>query len=241
MNLEPELELKHIYAGYGKKNILNGITLRLTKGDILALIGQNGAGKSTLLKVASGLLLPTSGEVWIFGTNVTKLALHDRMRLRVSYFMQGGRVFPSLSVKENLAIGLSTILSERRDENLSSILELFPLLKKNLIKRAGLLSGGERQVLALAMVLVRRPRLLVLDEPLAGVSPALSQEILQCIRNASSSWQVSVLIAEQNVRQALMLASRVCSLVNGRIAFESSNPESLLTTGQLDKLFMGEA
>ncbi len=233
------LNLIDICAGYGKKEVLRNITLSVEQEKITAIIGPNGAGKSTLLKVITGFLKPTQGSVWLDGREVTASAPHERVKAGVAYFMQGGRVFPSLTVSENLEMGCMRLSPDQRKKNTATVLELFPNLKDMLKRRSGLLSGGERQALALGMVLVSRPRYLLLDEPSAGLSPRLVREALDKVEKINKNWKLTVLIAEQNVRAALGIAHRVCALANGQVVKETEKPEEWLSDGSLEQLFLG--
>jgi branched-chain amino acid transport system ATP-binding protein len=234
-----ELRTENIFAAYRKKEVLRGVSLSVRQGEIVALIGPNGAGKSTLLKVVAGFLKPLNGEVWVNGNEITTLPPHERVECGLSYFMQGGKVFPNLTVSENLEMGSVTLPSEDRGEKVSAVLEVFRNLKDMLYRRAGLLSGGERQALALAMVFVKRPRILLLDEPSSGLSPKLVQEMLAKVRELNNIWQTTILLVEQNVREALNIACRSVALVNGEVALETDKPQGWLAEGQLEKLFLG--
>jgi branched-chain amino acid transport system ATP-binding protein len=236
-----ELRLDDIHAGYGKKEVLRGISLRARRGEIVAIVGPNGSGKSTLLKVVAGFLIPSDGRVLIKESDATTLAPHDRVKLGVTYFMQGGRVFPNLTVKENIEMGAITISpnENERVKNIEEVLEVFPNLRSLFGRRAGLLSGGERQALALSMLLVRRPRLLLLDEPSAGLSPKLVQDILGKVRELSSAWDTTVLLVEQNIHEALIICDRALALVNGGVALQTKQPKQWLTDGRLERLFLG--
>ena len=233
------IRLENIHAGYGKKEVLRSISLSAGQGELVSLIGPNGSGKSTLLKVIAGFLIPTQGQVWFGDQEITALAPHRRVKLGLAYFMQGGRVFPNLTARENLAIATAVLPQEERDENIATVLSLFPKLESLSGRRAGLLSGGERQALALALLFVRRPRLLLLDEPSAGLSPKLVRDMLSRINELSRAWKTSVLLVEQNVREALNISDRALALVNGRISLETSQPKDWLTSGELVSLFMG--
>jgi ABC-type branched-subunit amino acid transport system ATPase component len=148
-----ELRIENIHAAYSKKEVLRGMSLSVQRGEIVALIGPNGAGKSTLLKVIAGFLKPLQGNLWLDSKDIISLAAHERVGQGIAYFMQGGKVFPNLSVAENLEMGLTTISSQNKKDGVSAVLEIFSNLNDLLSRRAGLLSGGERQALALAMVL----------------------------------------------------------------------------------------
>lgn len=234
-----DLKLENIHASYGKKQVLNGVSISIQSGEIVAIIGPNGAGKSTLLKVAAGFLTPTKGRVWLNHTEITSLPPHQRSNLGLGYLIQGGRVFPALTVRENLEMGIVTLPSHERDECITSVLELFPNLKGLLKRRAGLLSGGERQALALGMLLVRRPRILLLDEPSAGLSPRLVRETTDRIKQIAHTLRTPVLLVEQRVGEVVRISDRVYLLSNGQIATVEEQPEKLLRGSALDSVFFG--
>jgi len=234
------LRVEDLHAGYGGKEVLRGVSLTLRAGEIVALIGPNGAGKSTLLKVIAGLVPPTRGSVWLGGREVTAWPPHRRVRHGLAYFLQGGEVFPSLTIRENLEVGAWTLPKSERQKAMESVLALFPVLRENWHCRAGLLSGGQRQALALGMVLLKRPKVLLLDEPSAGLAPKLAQEILSKVRELNGHWGVTVLLVEQRVREALTLAHRAIVLANGHIALETDHPLELLNYGRLERLFLGD-
>src|ERR1700683_4844785 len=173
----PALELKDVSCGYSEGNVLSNISLRVQKSEIIAIVGHNGAGKSTLLKGICGLLPRFCGTLAIDGVPVFELQTHDLLRLGVVYVPQGKGVFDNLSVRDNLKIGLVRAPSQReRTSRNESVVEMFPLLKGRLKVRAGTLSGGEKQALALAMAFELSPRLLLLDEPSLGLSPGVGGE-----------------------------------------------------------------
>lgn len=233
-----ELRIENIHAAYSKKEVLRGVSLSVKQGEIVALIGPNGAGKSTLLKVIAGFLKPLQGNLWLDSKEITSLAAHERVGQGIAYFMQGGKVFPNLTVAENLEMGLATLSSQSKKDGISAVLEIFSNLKNLLSRRAGLLSGGERQALALAMVLVRRPHLLLADEPSVGLSPKLVHTMLEKIQELNKSWNTTILLVEQNIREALSVAQRAMALVNGELALETERPDEWLTNGQLEQLFL---
>jgi branched-chain amino acid transport system ATP-binding protein len=237
--IDSEIRVDEIHAGYGKKEVLRGISLSAAKGEMVAIIGPNGSGKSTLLKVISGFLTPTSGDVWFENERITSLLPHDRVRIGLRYFMQGGRVFPNLTVRENLEMGAIGLPTQERKEKITAVLDLFPNLATLLSRRAGSLSGGERQALALAMLLIMRPRLLLLDEPSAGLSPKVVETILSTVRDLTRIWGITVLLVEQNIQQALSICERAIALVNGRVALETNRPLDWLTSGELEQFFLG--
>jgi len=235
------LRIEKLRAGYVKKEILRGLSLAVKQGEIAALIGPNGAGKSTLLKVVAGLLSPWEGSVWLDGKDITTLPIHQRVQQGLVYFMQGGEVFPSLTVKENLEMGTLTLPKAERQEAMESVVGLFPVLKENWHRRAGLLSGGQRQALALGMVLLKRPKVLLLDEPSAGLAPKMAKDILSKVQELNKHLGITVLLVEQRVREALQVAHRAIALVDGTFAGETDEPARWLAEGALDAFFFGRA
>jgi ABC-type branched-subunit amino acid transport system ATPase component len=228
------LRVQSVHAGYGKKTILHGISLEVQPGEIVALLGANGAGKSTLLKAAMGLIPLWEGSIWVGEREVTRLPVPHRARGGMSYLLQGGKAFPSLTTQQNLEIGASVLPPERRQAAIASALALFPGLCEDLDRRAGLLSGGQRQTLALGMVLAQSPHVLLLDEPTAGLAPNLAQKILESIREANRHLKMSVLLVEQRIKEALEVSDRVAMLVNGRLASENRTPSEWLKEDRLD-------
>jgi branched-chain amino acid transport system ATP-binding protein len=232
------LRLDGVYAAYKKKEIVCGISLSARGGQSVALIGPNGAGKSTLLKIAAGFLPPHKGRVLIEGCDVSDAAAHERARLGVGYLMQGGRVFHSLTVRGNLDMATLDLSASEREERIEEIVGMLGLQAK-LKLRAGALSGGWKQCLALAMVLVRRPSIILLDEPSAGLSPILTERLFVILDEYRQAHSAVILLVEQNVQAALKFAHRAIVLVEGRIADETKHPESWLIKGKLDALFWG--
>ena len=231
------LRVENIYAGYGKKEVLRDVSIYLDKGEIVALIGPNGAGKSTLLKVIAGFLIPYNGKVIFEDVDITYLPSFKRVLLGLLYLMQGGRIFPNLTVKENLELSITSNISGGRIEE---VLTIFPELRSVLRRRAGLLSGGQKQQLAISMILLKRPRIILLDEPSAGLSPYLVSEIIEKIKEINRVYGTSIILVEQNVTQALKVSNRVYILSNGMIVNESKDPMELLEGETLEKIFFGE-
>ncbi|MBN1155653.1 ABC transporter ATP-binding protein [candidate division KSB1 bacterium] len=234
-----ELKIENIHVAYGKKAVLRGISLTVKKGEIVALIGPNGAGKSTLLKVIAGFLKPSHGQVWLDSNDLTPLATHERVGQGIAYFMQGGKVFHNLTVAENLEMGSATLSALERENGITAVLEFFTNLKNLLDRRAGLLSGGERQVLALAMVLIRRPQVLLADEPSVGLSPKLVHQLLEKIHELNRTWGTTILLVEQNIREALNIVHRAIALINGTAIAEIDEAARWLQGNALEKLFFG--
>jgi len=220
----PVLILDEITAGYGRKPILKGVSLRVEPGEIVALIGHNGAGKSTVLKSVFGLLPPTGGRMTLWGSELRSPTPAELLRRGVAYVPQGNRIFPDLTVRENLEIGSV--------EEVERILALFPRLGERLRQPAGSLSGGEKQMLALATALLRSPRLLLLDEPSMGLAPPMVTLALGQIRRVAVDLKVSVLIVEQKVREVIAISDRIYVLRHGAVAFtgaaESLRDEEML-------------
>ncbi len=218
---KPLLVLKDIHAAYVKKEILRGISLLVRQGEIIALLGGNGSGKSTLLKTIAGLLLPTQGTTTFNGSNVTGDSVHARQRLGIGLLLQGGKVFPNLTVAENFEIAKLNVFNHRFDE--SKIGRFFPQLKERSADRAGLLSGGQKQMLAIEMVLVQQPRLVLMDEPTAALSSDMSRAILGKILEYSRQSGCSVLVVEQNVAEAKGISTRCLRLNEGQIQELTTN------------------
>jgi branched-chain amino acid transport system ATP-binding protein len=234
------LRIENVYAAYGKLEVLRGVSFSLNPGELVTLIGPNGAGKSTLLKVISGFLLPAAGKIVFDNDDITSLSTHLRIRKGIGYCLQGGRVFPNLTVIENLKIASISPGVNHGTHSFEEIFSLFPVLKDMLHRRAGLLSGGERQMLAIAVALVRRPRLMLLDEPSAGLSPKIVQEVLAKIHEIRVKLGMSILLIEQNVGQALKVTDRAVVLINGKVTLIEKNPKEMLTNKKLETFFLGK-
>lgn len=214
------LRVEDLIAGYGKKQVLNGVSLEVVRGEIVALIGHNGAGKSTLLKAVFGMIPIWQGQVSFDGEVVKSPKPRAWLRRGVAYVPQGNRVFTDLTVQENLEMGGITLPTKPAvKEGMERVFTLFPGLKERLKQRAGTLSGGEKQMLALANALILSPKLLLLDEPSLGLAPPLLSEALARIQHISRDSGVTVLVVEQKVREVLKIARRVYVLRNGRVSF----------------------
>ncbi len=214
------LRIDGLVAGYGGRRVLNEVSLEVCKGEVVALIGHNGAGKTTLLRTVFGLLTAWEGCVTLHGVDFGNSTPRILLEQGVAYVPQGNRVFPDLSVLENLEAG-GTILEKgpMLKEGIERALDLFPVLRARLRQRAGALSGGEKQMLALANVLVLRPRLLLLDEPSMGLSPRLVTVALARIRQIAQDWELACLVVEQKVRDVLRIADRTYVLRNGFVSY----------------------
>ena len=231
------LKVEGLVAGYGKKQVLNGVTLDVAPGEIVALIGHNGAGKSTLLKTIFGLLPVWEGQVVYQGTLLNSHTPREMLQLGAAYVPQGNRVFTDLTVHENLEMGgISMSDGLRFRQGMESVFSLFPVLKSRLRQRAGTLSGGEQQMLALANALILSPRLLLLDEPSLGLAPQLVAQALACIQQISRDLGTSILLVEQKVREVLKIANRVYVLRHGQVAFTGAT--SALNDEKLREVYL---
>jgi branched-chain amino acid transport system ATP-binding protein len=237
--LDDALRLEEVSAAYKKLRVIVGVSLAAKRGEAVALIGPNGAGKSTLLRIIAGFLKPSEGRVLLGGRDVNDLPTHERARLGVGYLMQGGRVFPSLTVAESLVIAANSLAPAERAESIRRTIELLDL-RLAPGTRVGLLSGGLRHYLALGMVLVGRPSVLLLDEPSAGLSPLLTQRIFEALDNYRRANGAAILLTEQNLQAALSFAQRAIVLDNGRISAETERPAKWLAGDVLGILFKGE-
>ena len=239
MSTAPALmNVSGLVAGYVPEvNILTGLDLKLEAGEIVTVVGPNGAGKSTLLKVMFGILRPREGSVSFNGRRIDALQPHQVVRLGMGYVPQLENVFPSLTVEENLDIPARYLQHADRQRRMDSMYELFPPLKPARHKPAGLLSGGQRQMLAMARALVPEPQVLLLDEPSAGLAPDYVELVFQKIVDIRKSG-VTILVVEQNARRALALSDRGYVLELGRNRFEGAGPE-LLKNETVIELYLG--
>ncbi|MBF0162136.1 MAG: ABC transporter ATP-binding protein [Magnetococcales bacterium] len=240
----PLLALSGVDAGYGAVQALHGVSLTVQSGEIVALIGANGAGKSTLLMTLCGNPPPWRGEIRFAGQNMTALPTHQIARLGVAHVPEGRRVFAQMTVEENLAMGRMAAPQEGRgrgDEAMRVALErvfsLFPRLRERCRQRAGTLSGGEQQMLAIGRALMAQPRLLLLDEPSLGLAPQMIQRIFATLREIVQEG-TTLFLVEQNANQALQLANRAYVLVNGRITLTGGGAE-LLASPAVRQAYLG--
>lgn len=214
------LAARDVVTGYGKKQVVNGLSLEIGTAEILSLVGHNGAGKSTLLKAIFGMLPVWSGEIRLDGRVLDGAKPRELLRTGVAYVPQGNCVFTSMSVRENLEMGGVTLpKTQQVRDGIERALALFPALAPLLTHRAGTLSGGEKQLLALSMGLMTSPRLLLLDEPTLGLAPGMVTVALDHIKLLNQRDGVSILIVEQKVREVLKIAHRIVVLRNGKVSF----------------------
>ena len=232
------LELRGVDVAYGDLSALRGVSMTIEEGEILTVVGANGAGKTTMLRTISGLLRPRAGEIVLDGRRIDRLPSHDVVAGGVVQVPEGRKIFPSLSVRENLELGsYARRARPHRDRSLAEVFALFPILSERARQAAGTMSGGQQQMLAIARALMARPRLLMLDEPSLGLAPLVVREIFRTIA-AINRAGTTVLLVEQNTRQALGLARRGYVLENGRVALEGSGPD-LLGNEHVKRAYLG--
>ena len=219
------LEVEALVARYGRITALQEISLTVDEGEIVTLIGANGAGKTTTLRAISGLVRPAAGTIRFDGRDIGRLPPDQIVRAGISHSPEGRRVFPRMTVRENLELGAYTRTAKPEiAADLERVLEIFPRLKERYAQKAGTMSGGEQQMLAIARALMSRPRVLLLDEPSLALSPKLVQTIFEVIRDINRRG-TTILLIEQNARQALAVASRGYVLEVGRIAYAGAAAE----------------
>lgn len=233
------LEVRALDAGYGDVQVLHGIDLHVDKGEIISIVGANGAGKTTLLSSFAGLVRPTAGEVRFNGEDVTWLPAFERPRRHASLVAEGGRLFPFMSVHENLQLGAYPQAARKsRDRRMEEVFEIFPVLKERRSQFAGHLSGGERQMCAIARALMSRPILLMLDEPSVGLSPLITYEVFAAVKALVANEGLTVVLVEQNVGIALEIADRGYVLDHGAIVHQGS-AEDLINDPVIQETYMG--
>jgi len=223
----PLLAIRGVKTFYGAIMALQGIDLDVHEGEIVSLIGANGAGKSTLMMTIFGSPRAREGSIAFDGRDITRLSAHEIAHLRIAQSPEGRRIFPRMSVLENLQMGATVADPAHFDDDLARVFALFPLLERRLHQRGGTLSGGEQQMLAIGRALMSRPRLLLLDEPSLGLAPMLAKQIFRAIRELNERDRLTVLLVEQNAFHALKLAHRGYVIVNGRITLAGSGRELL--------------
>jgi branched-chain amino acid transport system ATP-binding protein len=238
----PLLAVENLAVGYGAITALHGVTLEVRAGEIVTLIGSNGAGKTTLLRTISGLLRARAGDVRWAGDgaagaqSLVRRRPHEIVRLGVSHVPEGRHIFPNLTVNENLRLGAY----QRRDDlsgDIARCHELFPILKERKYQKAGTLSGGEQQMLAIARALMARPRLLLLDEPSLGLAPLIVRKIFDIIREINAAG-TTIFLVEQNAHMALKIAHRAYVLQTGRVCLTDS-AANLLANPEVQKAYLG--
>ncbi|HEY4862502.1 MAG TPA: ABC transporter ATP-binding protein [Xanthobacteraceae bacterium] len=223
----PLLSVEGVKTFYGHIPALNGVDLEVRAGEIVGLIGANGAGKSTLMMTICGNPHAREGRIVFDGRDITNLPTHEIIGLRIAQAPEGRRIFPRMTVYENLQMGAAVNASAHFDEDIARAFKLFPILEKRKEQRGGTLSGGEQQMLAIARALMSRPRLLLLDEPSLGLAPLIVRQIFDVIRDLNQREGLTIFLVEQNAYHALKLAHRGYVLVNGVVTLEGTGKELL--------------
>lgn len=232
------LEVTDLEVSYGKIKAVKGISFSVGQGEVVTLIGTNGAGKTTTLRTISGLLRPSSGTISFQGERIDAVPAHEIVTLGVAHSPEGRRIFPRMSVQENLMLGAFTRTDGDVGKDLNAAYELFPILKERSKQPAGTFSGGEQQMLAMGRAMMSRPKLLMLDEPSMGLSPLMMKRIMSTVRTLQDSG-TTILLVEQNARAALKLATKGYVLEVGKIVLEGTGSE-LLTSDEVRKAYLGE-
>jgi branched-chain amino acid transport system ATP-binding protein len=232
------LDVKDIHVFYGNIEAVKGMSFHVDRGEIVCLIGANGAGKTTTLRTVSGLLRPKEGAIFYDDQRIDLLPAHEIVGLGVAQSPEGRRIFPRMTVRENLDMGAFTRKDADQRQDMERILEIFPILKERARQAAGTLSGGEQQMLAIGRALMTKPKLLLLDEPSMGLAPIVVERIFQTIREISEQG-VTILLVEQNAAQALGLANRGYVIETGRIVLEDE-ARALLANERVRKAYLGE-
>jgi branched-chain amino acid transport system ATP-binding protein len=232
------LQLNNVHTYYGHIHALKGISLEVNEGEVVTLIGANGAGKSTTLRTISGLARPRAGSVTLADKPIHNLPPHDITRLGVGHVPEGRRIFPLLTVRENLEMGAFTVPGREMENRIETVITIFPRLKERLNQLGGTLSGGEQQMLAMARGLTLQPRILLLDEPSMGLAPVLVDAIFDIIRELHAKG-TTILLVEQNARLALQVADRGYILQTGSIVLDDS-AEKLRSSEMVRKAYLGE-
>jgi branched-chain amino acid transport system ATP-binding protein len=231
------LEISNLDVYYGDLQALWGISLSVEDGSVVTLVGSNGAGKSTLMQAITGLLKPKAGSITFDGLRLDKLPAHRIVKSGVCMVPEGRRLFPRMTILENLEVGASTA-RKARQETLGWVYEVFPILEARSRQQAGTLSGGEQQMLAIGRALMSRPKLLLVDEMSLGLSPLATQSIAQVIKNLNESIQLAILLVEQDVQLALSLANKGYVIENGRIVGQG-DAKDLLCSEEIKEAYLG--
>ena len=232
------LTIDKIHVNYGSFQALDGVSLQVNEGEIVALLGSNGAGKTTTINTASGLLKPLAGSVFFKGEDLSQYKLHEISSLGLVQVPEGRKLFPNMSVHENLLVGsFAKVTRPKRQENLDMCYELFPKLKERTKQMAGSLSGGERQMVAIARALMQCPQLLMLDEPSLGLAPVIVEQVFEIIQRINKMG-TTILLVEQNVQASLEIADRAYVIETGKNVMEGPAKE-LLANDDLKAAYLG--
>jgi branched-chain amino acid transport system ATP-binding protein len=232
------LEIQDINAGYGRLHVLFDINAKMKDKDIIVIVGPNGSGKSTLLKTVMGITQVYSGKILFNGRNILGLPPHVVTRLGVAYLPQVDNVFADLKVNENLLMAGYSLGKNEAKERVKEVLGEFPVLNEYMSRKAGTLSGGERQMLAMAMATMRKPKIMLFDEPTGSLAPKMALEVIDRIVKLRDDYGVTLVLAEQNARRALEYGDEAILLVSGRVTYEG-NSQELLKHPELGQIYLG--
>lgn len=232
------LDVRQLTAGYGEVDAVREVTMHADHGEVVCIVGANGAGKTTLLSALSGLIRPKSGQVLLDGAEVTAIAAHARPAQGVALVPEGGRLFPFMTVRENLELGAYCRDASETGARMDEVFQIFPILRERQAQLAGQLSGGERQMCAIARAMMSRPRLLMLDEPSVGLSPVMTEKVFETIRTVVARENLTVVLVEQNVFEALEIADRGYVIDHGEIVKEGM-AAALRDDPQVGATYMG--
>ncbi len=240
MTVQPMLELKDVHSGYGSIKALKGVSLKVMPGEIVAIIGANGAGKSTTLMTICGIVKAEQGQIYYEGKLINKVSPEKLPTMGLCQVPEGRRIFPRLSVEENLILGAFHRKNQDQiDKDMEYSYELFPILGERKKQQGGTLSGGEQQMLAIARALMTKPRLLLLDEPSLGLAPIIVQQIFDIIAKINKEEGTTILLVEQNANLALQAASRGYVVETGEITLEDES-QALLNNPKIREAYLGE-
>jgi len=233
------LTVDNVSSGYGLTPVLRDVGMHVDAGEVVAVVGANGVGKSTLLRTITGLVHPTAGDITLDGARITAMPAHSIVGKGLAMVPEGGRLFTFMTVLENLELGAFAPVSRRETErSLDEVMTLFPILNERRNQLAGSLSGGERQMCAIARALMSRPRLLMLDEPSLGLSPMMLEKVFELVRSVVASRNLTVLLIEQNVGDALEMAHRAYVIEGGRIV-KTGLGSDLLHDPDIQRAYLG--
>lgn len=233
------LQVQDLVAGYGKLQVLNGVSIQARPKEVTVIVGPNGSGKSTLLKSVSGLTTIFSGTIQVDGQDdLTRLHPHDIAKRGIAYLPQTENVFTNLTSQENLTLAAYTLSKEEAEEREKEVLKMFPQLTNYLSTKAVNLSGGERQMLAMAMALIRKPTVMMFDEPTANLAPRIATQVLTTISSLAEKMDMTLLLVEQNAKRALEIGDRAYLLVSGKNSFEGT-AKGLLEHEEFGRLYLG--
>uniref|UniRef100_A0A7J3ZL67 ABC transporter ATP-binding protein n=1 Tax=Fervidicoccus fontis TaxID=683846 RepID=A0A7J3ZL67_9CREN len=232
------LEVSSVSAGYGKLQVLFDVSATFPSGKITVVVGPNGSGKSTLLKTIYGLTRIYKGKIEFEGQDITKIQPHQKVAKGIVYLPQTDNVFDNLTVNENLRIAGYTLPKEELEERVERALEIFPILRGYMKRKAKHLSGGEKQMLAIAMALIKKPKLIMLDEPTAALAPKVAYQIINVIERLKNELGLTIVLVEQNAKVALKIGDKAILMVGGRVLYEGS-PERLLRDPEFGPTYLG--